>query len=217
MKCPRCGGDSVPGSAFCESCGAPLAPVQGAQAPPPVQSGFTPRGVGVPPQKSNVWIWVLVAIFGTCLLGAGVLTAILLPVFNKARIAAKSTFEISKAKEIDLAVLMFQNDHGDKFPPLNSGAELGKLLKPYFYDNGKQGLPETVQSYVWNQDLSGKDAYKLSAPAETWLLYSPTPDYRGKYVVGWADGHCEFVTKEELDSARAKPSKMESDDHASTP
>ena len=75
-----------------------------------------------------------------------ILAAILFPVFAAAKAAAKATASLSNSKEQDLAVIMYQGDADDYYPPacawntgsdpLTYGAGLnfstwGYLIEPY--------------------------------------------------------------------------------------
>jgi prepilin-type N-terminal cleavage/methylation domain-containing protein len=46
-----------------------------------------------------------------------ILAAILFPVFAQAKVAAKKTQELSNVKQLTLAILMYNNDTDDEFPP----------------------------------------------------------------------------------------------------
>lgn len=119
-----------------------------------------------------------------------VITNIVYPVMQGARSPMKKTLCISSAKQVGVAVLMYQGDYDDRYPP---GTKWRTLVDPY--RRGKptetsgepdQTLrcPEAIQpwTYALNSALSGYDGDKVADSMATVLVFDSggkVPDLTG--------------------------------------
>lgn len=205
QKCASCGAEISPDDKFCPRCGTNLGPEAAVPPPaaplpeaPPIK--YRQEHPTPPTKKKLIWPWVL-GIFALCFcLCGGLLSAILFPVFDQARKAAKSTSALSTAKQVDLAMLMYSGDFDDTFPPLSDSRHLSELIQPYTKLPNIAGL---ASSYEWNQSLSGQSATSIEDPRTTWIFASKQPDALGKYDVGFADGHAQSVIESDLVQIKA--------------
>jgi hypothetical protein len=162
------------------------------------------------------------AIAGTCVSGFMVLmlpvmAAMLLPALARAKQRAQSINCMNNVKQINLALIMYANDHKDTFPPADQWCD---LIKPY--TGGSTGMlhcpaePPGKCSYSLNSDLANKKPSGLGqSPAVTVLVFSSADGWNTaggpgavvshnhdtRYVIiGFADGHTERVSKERVPS-----------------
>jgi hypothetical protein len=127
--------------------------------------------------------------------------AILLPVFRTAKLAAKSSVSISKAKQLALAMAMYTNDYDDTYPSFSDAGQLATLLAPYCRN---PIITDSITSYKWNQELSKKVYVSLPDQRSIWLFASKEPDELHKYYVGFVDGHAAAMYEDQYRSVTAK-------------
>jgi prepilin-type processing-associated H-X9-DG protein len=215
--CKQCGAQAAENAAFCAQCGASLG---SAAAPPSPQFTAPPVDVSQGRKKTPTWVWILVPVLGVLCLCPVVLAAILFPVFQQARNQAKAAASLSRAKQVDLAVLMYVNDSNDVYPPFTSAEDMAGKLTPYFKGpgatpEGTQALQTSARSYVWNLAISGGIDTTLPEPSTAWLLHSKDPDETGKFDVAFADGHVKRVSSGELTAITSKPTEISNASSAS--
>ncbi len=193
----NCNAEWPVGLAFCANFSAP--PTPGASGPPPARPHQPAPAAG----GNSPWVWIAVGIACCCFCFCGVFAAILFPVFRAARIAAEDTIQLSQAKQVNLALLMYVNEHKGKFPPLGDPSKTLELLRPYLSD------PKVLASMAndqWNQELSGKSEDSISDPETRWTFHSIAPDPSGRFDVAFADGHVKQFSRALLDSITAPES-----------
>jgi len=121
---------------------------------------------------------------------------------------AKAVSCLSNAKHICLAVLMYNQDWEEKYPP--SATTFKKAVMPYIKNEKAFVCPETGKAYSFNKALEKKGFASVPAPAQTVLIYEGTGGHLsfvhdGAAVVGFADGHCKLITPEAAKKLRWKP------------
>lgn len=144
-----------------------------------------------------------------------------LPEFAKAREKARQTTSLSNLKQIALAMIMYTQDHDERFPPagkwvdaitpyltanLHTHEERQRVIASVFHD---PSAPDSQKwSYAFNSNLSGLSLAHIDKPATTVLLFEsnagvknasdtgesiPRPGrHSGGTDYALADGHCKY-------------------------
>lgn len=189
FTCSRCSAVLPPGALLCPNCGLPFAgPVPAGSNP-----GYQPSPAYRSPGKSTSAI-VIIAIVGAvgCLPFIAIVAAILFPVFFAARSHAQEAVSMSNLRQLGLGVLQYENDHGNRFPPMDSMDHFKTALGPYL--NSAQIGTLTIEPganvpYILNPTLSGTNAANLSNPSATVIIQEAVP-HRGTWIGKlYADGH----------------------------
>ena len=183
-------------------------------APPP---GYgPPPGYVVPPPKNNtvkVVLIVLAAVFGVGIFGVAILSAMLFPVLQKVRGNARLASCESNVKQIELALIVYAQDHNNKFPT----GDYKAAVMPYTKTGALFRCPADGpggESYSLNRNLQGVSLDKLSDPSNTVALYegtNQTLDFRHEHsggnvaVVGFADGRTRQFNQSQAQNLRWKP------------
>ena len=128
----------------------------------------------------------------------------------------------SQLRQIGMAVNMFAMSEG-KYPdakfcpedPLNDPKSIVTLLKPYgmgrkifICPTAPQVLKKRGLTYIWNDELSGKDPSQVRNTSGTWMMVDITAmddrisSHQGGYNILYADGHVDW-------SSEAPPLKPE--------
>ncbi len=150
-----------------------------------------------------------ICVSGVMLLMIPIMAAMLLPALARAKGKAQSITCMNNVKQINLAVIMYADDHQGYFPGTNQWCE---VLKPYLggstaaFRCPAQG--DARCSYAYNANLEGKKMSDLRSPATTVLVFSSADGWNlsgGNGVaaahshagqaltVGFADGHTEIA------------------------
>jgi hypothetical protein len=150
----------------------------------------TPTG---PPKKPGmpVWGWVLIGCLGVPLLLVLILAAILFPAFtqarNKEQEKMRSSSCMANCREINLAILMYIQDHDEQFPPKE--AKWMDLTKPYIKTKSFitdpndpdiepkfhcPSLPKEEYGYAINELVLGKNFIDIDDPKSTELIFEST-------------------------------------------
>jgi prepilin-type processing-associated H-X9-DG protein len=119
----------------------------------------------------------------------------------KYHLASQRTQVLSDLKQISLAVLMYINDHDDRF--MLDQSNLKARLHPYLKNEavwfGPDGKPLDVR---FNSNLKSRSADSIEQPAVTVLLHvGPRGNLRffgNGTPIAFADGHVKFMTGEGL-------------------
>ena len=175
------------------------------QAPPPTYDGYTPQHRGFP-----VWAIVVCSCGGVALVCCAILAAVLIPVFNQAKVLAEknaekayssqTSLEFKHFKELGLATVIYTTDNDGLFPPDMSDAQAAEpCLLPY----AGSGYPEKEDNIydifvsvnlsggdiLGNTKLAGVDSQLVVSPDTAVLFYDEKPWPRGEGVVAYADGY----------------------------
>jgi hypothetical protein len=171
------------------------------------------------PQKRGIptWAWLVIVPCGCLALlvpVAAILAAILFPVFAQARESARSTACLSNVKQQGLAVLMYQQDYDNRYPPSSTWMD---LTAPYRKNEAALHCPSvpnsspTTYGYAYNSKLSRVASDKIVRQEKTALNYdssnlsrnaadpvtslpSPPRHARSVNIMGFADGHARGVS-----------------------
>jgi hypothetical protein len=121
--------------------------------------------------------------------------AILFPVFAQAKLAAQKTVALSNAKQLSIAVLMYENDNDDRLPKANSQTAVRATIHPYLKNDELWKSPNPAKAeFLFNMALSGVNLTTLPDPANMPVIYESAPWADGTRVVAFADGHATRVS-----------------------
>ena len=146
----------------------------------------------------TTWTFVGIALIGASLFMGLIMSAILFPVFARARENARRSACQSNLKQISLAALQFSQDHKDKLPKGTTMAQWKTQLTPYmgqgsgelFVCPSHQGAGE---SYEVNPALSNKSLDSINNMAATWMFAEPQSGlHLDGSNIGFADGHIKW-------------------------
>lgn len=128
-------------------------------------------------------------------------TAITAPapkVLSPAMQAAKQTAALSNVKQVSTGMMILLADSDDIFPYVQSTAQMFDLTMPYLKNTE---LTKTMNPnggrLLFNMSLAGTSATDLEAPHEVPMVYDEKPWPDGRWLVGFADTHCKFLTQKE--------------------
>jgi prepilin-type processing-associated H-X9-DG protein len=119
---------------------------------------------------------------------------------------------LNQLKQLGLGAMQFTLDY-DEFYAFDDAAH-ERALRPYLKDDSLYTIAGTKdQKWHFNDLLSTLSLAKLNEPARTVLFYdgeAPTSDklnfrFGDKTMIGFADGHCKALSKDELKDLIWKP------------
>lgn len=157
------------------------------------------------------WSGVGLSLIGILL--GGLMSAVLYPVFVRAREAAVRQTCIAQAGQVATGVLIYAGDHDGGLPAADTWCD---DLLPYVKRRGIfvcPGTPKTSSSFAYNRALAGHPLNEIPDPARTVLIYESKLGWNGAggpetmasafrakpgYVIGFADGHATFVEPKDL-------------------
>jgi prepilin-type processing-associated H-X9-DG protein len=185
-------------------------------------SNYPHYGEPVTPRRGTSPLTIFFIIIGSCLVGGlvvvGALAALLFPVFDGAKTAAKRASCASNLKQLSLGLMMYVQDYDDKMPPAGVWAT---VIVPYTKNSQLYVCPtrpDVASAYAFNQKLSGRVMAKVASPAASPMLFESslgsknafdqlqsfvTP-HNGVGNVAYADGHVKAVTSAPSASAGLK-------------
>ncbi len=118
----------------------------------------------------------------------GATASILIPSLSRARTLAKRTVSMANVRGLLMACHIYANDHNDQFPPsleslIDEGSVVKKMLRSPLETRNRN-------SYVY----LAAGSQNIPDPGQTVVIYEH-PENHGNEgtVVGFADGHAEFV------------------------
>jgi len=147
------------------------------------------------------------AVSGTFLLLIPIMAAMLLPALAKAKAKAQSIHCMSNVKQLNLAIIMYADDHQGQFPSADKWCD---LVKPYLGGSDAAfrcgSAPNDRCSYAFNAALAGLKLPDVLSPAQTILVFSSAngwnssgdssalkPHSHGNaFTYGCVDGHAEI-------------------------
>ena len=140
----------------------------------------------------------------SCLVFAGVMFAILYPVFLSAKPIAKQAQRLSIAKQVAVGSALYLADFDDTFPPYKSSQEAASQYEKYL---PQDELKAAAKTYTWNVDLSGLSYISIENIDSLWMLYSSELG-EGKHIVAYVDAHCKVLVEPEFQTALATKPKF---------
>ena len=151
------------------------------------------------PRKSNTLVIVLVLVAAAFVLLAalGIVAAILIPVFARAKDKAEQAACMSNLQQIGVALHVYAADNDDKLPATDSWRE---ALTPYLEAKEVYTCPTTGEQYVFNEALGAQTLGTISNPMEVPTAWDAPPEYApatgphvGQFNVLYIDGHVSTV------------------------
>lgn len=155
-----------------------------------------------------------IAVSGTALLMMPFMMGITFTSFYNARKNAKAYLSMNNTRHLCLAVNLYCDDNEGSFPPAENWPD---VLKPYIdYEKilVSPYAPEAGRAWTMNKNLDGRKRQHIKLPDRTVLVFearfnSPpagdrellpeNPRTRRGYVIGFVDGHAEFIRPDRLD------------------
>lgn len=169
-----------------------------------------------PASKSSSTVKIVcLSCFVIILISVAVLAAVLFPVFNRARGAARSTSCLSNTKQIATAFMMYTSEFDDRMPLGNSWQP---ALDPYMKSRYIWKCPSaqtTDPCYAFNSKLVKAKLSDINAPQDTVMVFESVPgmnQFGGKellpspprhpegHSIGFVDGHVKSVKPDGVDS-----------------
>lgn len=140
-----------------------------------------------------------------------------------ARSAARSmTISMNNVRQILLASIQYAGDHDDDFPPnfetlLKKGylwhpkvfiaPDSGDVVRADYPEDPKKATMEQLKLGPQNASYVFVPNLRHDAPAEAIVVYEKKPFRKGGRVVGFNDGHTEFVPEERFRKLLAEQKK----------
>lgn len=130
-----------------------------------------------------------------------IIAAVLMPVHVGGG-PARVTPSISHAKQVGLALVMYEGDYDDLIPYVESNHQLVDLTRPYLkQDDNWQTLNEDRPGlFQLNMSLAGSKVTDLKDPTLVPAVYDPfarrpknSPEGDLKYLAAFADGHAKAM------------------------
>jgi len=166
------------------------------------------------------------AIAGTAVSGVAcvfvpIMVAIMMPALFRARGLAQTTVFRANAQQLSLVFSMYCGDHDGKFPP---SANWPDAVSEYTY--GQRAMltwpnePDTGRCWAMNAGLDNLNTHQIRQPARTVMFFEcrtggpcgggrellpDKPRYNRGYLVGFVDGHVEFVRPGRVDELIWEP------------
>lgn len=107
------------------------------------------------------------------------------------------TVSLSNVKQLALGMIMYASDYDDVFPYAQDTKSAFAVIFPYVKNAGIfKSLNPNGGRFLANMAVMGVNGTDILQPAETVLLYDPTPWPDGEVLVAYCDGHAKFVTPE---------------------
>jgi len=134
---------------------------------------------------------------------AGVMGAILYPVFRQAKESAKVDRAMSNASAISRVIDLYATDYDDCLPPFKSAKTAVSYLMPYLSSqpNGDE-LQTFAMSNIWNDQASRFMKNVIHSQDKVWLFHTSEPIFHSSFLVGYLDGHNRLVKAALLDQVK---------------
>ena len=135
---------------------------------------------------------------------AGVMFAILYPVFRQAKESAKQIHRLSIAKQVAVGTAFYLADFDDTFPPYKTSVEAASQYEKFLLHDE---LKAAAKTYTWNVDLSGLSYISIENIDSVWMFHSSELG-EGKHIVAYGDTHCKVLTEPVFQKAIATKPKF---------
>jgi prepilin-type processing-associated H-X9-DG protein len=167
---------------------------------PPVVARSAPAKSGTPGWLIAAIIAVVAAVLLPTIL---ILSAILFPVFAKAREKARQASCLSNMRQLSLACLQYASANSDTLP---DAATWRQDIQPYLPGGFVWDCPSSCkgqQSYEFNPTLSGMSLGAIENPADTIMISEPLgPSGNGVhnrgFNIAFVDGHVRWMLPAQL-------------------
>ncbi len=159
-----------------------------ANVPPPMAGHDQPQQ---PPKKSKVgWIIAIVVAVGGCFVLV-VLSAILVPVFMQAKLAAQRTATMENYRQVAIGVMMYAADNDDHLPhEFASASALQRAIRPYAPE--PEAFETEAGEMLPNENLAGLALGDIAYHDETASIYDSTEWENGGRIIGFLDGSVRY-------------------------
>ena len=158
------------------------------------------------------------ALLAGAVVPVGVAASLILPALTKAREKAREAQSMNQLRQLSIAVHAYHEDKGT-LPPAEKWSD---ELLPYAGNNKAVFVSpldylDQGSSYAFNKNLGGVKLGDIKTPEKTVLIFESDLGWNGagtidqafafgeKYLVGFADGHVESLTFEELKQLQWTP------------
>jgi prepilin-type processing-associated H-X9-DG protein len=210
VYCTHCGIQIPDDARFCTVCGTKVPQAQPPSAPTVLYAPLSPASAP-PGARSRTAAVVVVAVV---LVGLLLATA----VFAKAREKARQVSCLANVKQIDLGLMMYCSDWGDRYPrseawndavALYIGNEMTSVCPSAQRAPTQAASPSLRSDYLFNDQLSQLKVAQIVFPAEiistadsqssAWNQFGDAslvaPRHGGGYSAGFADGHAKWIAQ----------------------
>lgn len=135
---------------------------------------------------------------------AGVMFAIMYPVFLSAKPIAKQVHRLSIAKQVAVGTAFYLADSDGTFPTFQASQEVAPKFEKAFV---KGELKQAARTYIWNLELSGVRIGSIENQDSLWMFYSSELS-EGKHILAYGDTHCKVLTEPEFQTALVVKPKL---------
>jgi hypothetical protein len=118
-------------------------------------------------------------------------------VFQTARLKAANSACDASLKQIGAALLMYCQDHEEKFPPMQDAPHAKKALLEYVRSESVFTHPRTHQAYRPNAALTGKGLAQIASPSRTVAFYEASVSGDHTRGVLFVDGGVRRLSENE--------------------
>ncbi len=118
------------------------------------------------------------------------------PIVPRSRQSALFTSSLSSAKQVALAMLMYQADYDDVMPPnMNNPTFVEMVTDPYMKNRSlwTSNNPAGAR-FLPNEELSLVTSYEIVHPERAPMIYESKEWSDGRRIIAYADGHTKGVT-----------------------
>ena len=129
---------------------------------------------------------------------AVILVAFLLPLSVGEVSPSLKAVRLSNVKQVDLALIMYENDHDDKAGDMRDAARFKVALFPYLKSEETFVDPESKEPILPNPQLSFQSMRDVDEPPSVIAIYSPVLEKNGTRGVGYVDGHAKDIPEEQF-------------------
>lgn len=166
---------------------------------------FTPPSIstgGAPKKKVSPVIWILVAAVVLLVPCAGILAAILFPVFVQAKQSAQMTATMTDLKRVGLGLSVYQADFDDLYPPkTDSLASSWRYIGSYVKGPMIESKNPNNRTIVGNPSLAGRVATKVPQPNRTLAFFDSSSWPNNRRIILFADTSVRRVRETEVTDA----------------
>jgi len=148
------------------------------------------------------------ALSGITVISIPIVSAIMFPVFARARESSRQAACQSNLKQLALGTLMYAQDNGNRLPLKDNWRE---AIYPYVRNNEVFHCPtaRNDDSYAYNASLSGKSLGEIGNPADVVMLFDTSggrnaaggPElvdkrHLGGFAAAFVDGHVRWMREQ---------------------